>query len=139
LIGFDLVQDLAVTQSPLIRMLAALAIGLLAAGLAVGFQWLAFGLVGFLAGHFLVQTALAHFEVTQNATIWILAGGVIGGVLGLWLVDWAVIFLSSLAGATMIASEVNAEARIRVLILVALTTVGVVFQRTRLRQSQRPR
>jgi hypothetical protein len=44
--------------------------------LAVGFQWLAFGLVGFLAGHFLVQTALAHFEVTQNATIWILAGAI---------------------------------------------------------------
>jgi hypothetical protein len=138
-IGFDLVQDLAISDSQLIRFLIALGAGILAAGLAVAFQWLAFGLVGFLSGSYLVQAALARYEIaSDNQGLWILAGGVVGGVIGLMLVDWAVIILSSLAGATLISDEIRVDHQTRLLILLGLAIVGIAFQRTRLKREKLP-
>jgi hypothetical protein len=138
-IGFDLVQDLAISDSKLIQFLVALGAGILAAGLAVAFQWLAFGLVGFLSGSYLVQAALVRYDIGgDNQALWILAGGVVGGVIGLMLADWAVIILSSLAGATLISDEINVDQQTRLLILLGLTVIGVAFQRTRLRREKLP-
>ncbi len=137
LIGYELVRDLAIAQSPLMRVLLAVGAGLIAAGLAVAFQWLAFGLVGFLAGSYLVQAALVRYEITTaNPAIWIIVGGVIGAVIAFLLVDWAVIVLSSVAGATMIANQFEVANQTRLLIMLGLIVVGVIFQRTRLNREQ---
>ena len=60
----------------------------------------------------------------------------IGAVIALLLVDWAIIILSSLAGATMIAAEIPVEHQIRLAILAGLAVVGIIFQRSRLTRSQ---
>lgn len=136
-IGFDLVQELAISDSQMIRLLVAIGVGVLAAGLAVAFQWLAFGLVGFLSGSYLVQAALVRYQIGgDNHALWILLGGVVGGVIALMLVDWAVIILSSLAGATLISDEINVDHKTRLMILLGLTIVGVAFQRTRLKREK---
>ena len=138
LIGFDLVGDLALTDSPLMRSLVAIGVGILAAGLAVAFQWLAFGLVGFLAGSYLVQTWLVRYDAaTDNAGLWIIVGGVLCGIVCLMLVDWAVIGLSSLAGAMMISAEIPVKPETRLLILVGLTVFGMVVQGNRLKSDKR--
>jgi hypothetical protein len=137
LIGFDLVQDLAISDSRVIQLLVAIAVGVLAAGLAVMFQWLAFGLVGFLAGSYLVQAALVRYEIGgDNQALWILAGGALGAIIGLMLVDWAVILLSSLAGATMISDQLSVDHQTRLLILLGLTIGGVAFQRSQLKRQK---
>lgn len=137
-IGFDLVQDLALADSQAMQVLIAIGAGILAAALAVAFQWLAFGLVGFLAGSFLLQAAIERFEITAgNETMWYLIGGVVGAVVGLMLADWAVIVLSALAGAMMITNQIELEEQTRGLILVGLAIVGVVFQRRQLNRKTR--
>jgi hypothetical protein len=137
LIGFEVVRDLAVAESPLIRVLLAVGAGILAAGLAVAFQWLAFGLVGFLSGSYLVQAAFVRYEVASEHTgVWILVGGVVGGVIALMLVDWAVIALSALAGAMMISNQIEVQTQTRLLAMLILTIVGIIFQRRRLKRDQ---
>jgi Domain of unknown function (DUF4203) len=137
LIGFEVVKNLAMFDSRLVQVLVAIGAGILAAGLAVAFQWLAFGLVGFLAGSYLVQTVLVRYNIaSEHSSLWILAGGVICGVIALMLVDWAVITLSALAGAMMITGEIPAKPQTRLLILLALTIVGIIFQRSQLKRDQ---
>lgn len=138
-IGFDVVQETALVDSEFLQILIAVGAGILAAGLAVAFQWLAFGLVGFLAGSFLLQTAIERYEIAAgNETIWYIVGGVLGAIVALMLVDWAVIILSALAGAMMITGPVDVEEQTRALITIGLTVVGVVFQRRQLtRQKMR--
>ena len=140
LIGFDLVQDLAISDSTLIRMLIAIGAGILAAGLAVAFQWLAFGLVGFLSGSYLVQAALERYDVpTDNQALWILAGGVVGAIIAMMLADWAVIVLSALAGAMMISDQLTVDHQTRLIVLLGLTIGGVAFQGNRLKREKLPR
>ncbi len=136
-IGFEFAGNLGISDSQLIQGLIAVGVGIVAALLAVAFQWLAFGLVGFLSGCYLVQIALTQYELAgNNNTAWIIIGGVIGAVIALLLVDWAIIILSSLAGATMIAAEIPVEHQIRLAILAGLAIAGIIFQRTRLTRSQ---
>jgi len=133
-IGYDLVRDLAVAESQILQVLIAVGAGVLAAGLAVVFQWIAFGLVGFLSGSYLVQAAFEHYEwATDHETIWFFVGGVIGAIIAIQLVDWAVIVLSALAGAAMITGQIELEQQIRLLVLLGLTAVGVIFQRKQLK------
>jgi hypothetical protein len=140
LLGFQLVRDLAMFDSRLIQVLVAIGAGILAAGLAVAFQWLAFGLVGFLAGSYLVQAALVRFDIaTEHSGLWILAGGIAAGVIALMLVDWAVISLSALAGAMMISGEVHVKPQTRLLVMLGLTIAGILFQRSQLKKDQRRR
>ena len=138
LIGYDLVRDLAVSDSEVIQFLIALAAGIIAAGLAVAFQWLAFGLVGFLAGSYLVQAGFERYGYASDYdSILIIVGGVIGAVVALNIVDWAVIVLSALAGATMISDQIEMDNQLRLLVLLGLTVVGVAFQRKQLNDKER--
>lgn len=139
-IGFDLVQQMALVESQFLEVLIAVGAGLLAGGMAVAFQWLAFGLVGFLSGSFLLEAFMARYEIgAGNETVWYLVGGVIGAIVALMLVDWAVIVLSALAGAMMISGQIQVEEQTRALIMVGLTIVGVIFQRRQLtREKMRP-
>ncbi len=136
-IGLEFAGNLGISDSTFVQALIAVGIGIVAALLAVAFQWLAFGLVGFFSGCYLVQIAMAQYELPgENDALWVIVGGVIGAVIALLLVDWAIIILSSLAGATMIAAEIPVEHQIRLAILAGLAIVGIIFQRTRLSRDE---
>ena len=92
----------------------ALLFGIVAALLAIFLQSLAIYVGGFLAGGSFAANALALFigrgAPTEN--LFLLGAFVVGGIIGVILValifDWALIILSSLAGAGMVAAAVTA-------------------------------
>lgn len=117
-----------------------LVIGLLAALLAVLVERFAFSLAGFLVGGYLtLQFLVPFFHLEHGWLPWL--SFVIGGIIGVILVGvflgWALISLSSLAGAALIAEALNLESGIAFVVFIVLTVIGVVFQARDLRKDRR--
>jgi hypothetical protein len=95
--------------------------------LALFFQRLAIGLGGFAAGGY-----IAFYLTSLLATappFWIyLIGGVIGAILMYFLFDWALIAISSVAGATLIVQSIQWEPLYKALLYGVLIVVGFVLQ-----------
>ena len=116
-----------------------LVIGLLAALLAVLVQRFAISLAGFLAGGYLaLQFLVPFFHLEHGWLPWLafVIGGIVGVILVGMFLDWALISLSSLAGAALIAEALNLQYGIAVVVFVILTVLGVVFQARELRKDR---
>ena len=76
--------------------------------------------------------------LNQGAFSWIvyLIGGIIGALLVVFLFDWALIVLSSLAGASLISQALLLPAGIAGVIFLALVIVGIVIQGFTLQQQR---
>ena len=76
--------------------------------------------------------------LNQGAFSWIVyvIGGIIGLLLVIFLFDWALITLSSLAGASLIAQALAIPGGTASLIFLGLVIVGVVIQGSILRQER---
>jgi hypothetical protein len=143
--GVGFVVGLALTnrlfQGPeWVGIAIGLVIGLLAALLAVLVERFAISLAGFLAGGYLaLQFLVPFFHLEHGWLPWL--AFVIGGIIGVILVgvflDWALISLSSLAGAALIAEALNLQYGIAFVIFIVLTVIGVVFQARELRRDRR--
>lgn len=137
-IGFVVAMDLVVRLFPgpagnltIIALVAGLAAGVIGALLAVFFQQAAVGLAGFLAGGYIVLSLLGVFGLGELTIIgWVLAllGGILGFILALSLLDWALIVLSSLSGAALIAQAVDVSPLVTAVVLIVAVIVGVVAQ-----------
>jgi hypothetical protein len=113
-----------------VGLLVGLGIGLLAALIAVAVQRLAIGFAGFLAGGYIALQVLPLLNLEGGwATV---AAFLIGGLIGIILVGiflgWALISLSSLAGAALIIDALHMEAGLGTVVFIILVIVGVVFQ-----------
>ncbi len=115
----------------------ALVVGIIAALLAIFLQKLAIYIGGFLAGGSFAVNALQLLGIGGPRVENLILVGVfvIGGIIGVILVaivfDWALIVLSSLAGAGMIATVVAASGlglALAGIAFVALFIAGVVIQ-----------
>ncbi len=108
----------------------ALAAGILGALLALFFQWLAIGLAGFSVGAYIVLRLLHVSGWKAGGIEWVLLliGGVLGALLMILVFDWALIILSSLAGAGLITESLYAEQGSGTLLFVGLFIVGVLLQ-----------
>ena len=87
-----------------ISLLIGLGIGFLAALLAVLVQRFAIGLAGFLVGGYLsMQFLVPFFHLEHGWLPWLafIVGGIVGVILVNAFLDWALIVLSSLAGASL--------------------------------------
>jgi hypothetical protein len=116
-----------------------LVIGLLAALLAVALERFAVTLAGFLAGGYLTLEFLVPFFHLEHGWLpWLafVVGGIIGVILVGMFLDWALISLSSLAGAALVAEALNLQNGIAVVVFVILTVIGVVFQARELRKDR---
>ncbi len=116
-----------------------LVIGLLAALLAVLVQRFAISLAGFLAGGYLaLQFLVPFFHLEHGWLPWLafVIGGIVGVILVGMFLDWALISLSSLAGAALIAEALNLQYGIVVVVFVILAVLGVVFQARELRKDR---
>ena len=115
--------------SSVVAVIAVIA-GVLGAVLAVFVQKMAIGLAGFLAGAFLASGLATMFHVTVSLWGWVafLLGGVLGAVLLGAAFDWALIGLSSLAGAMLIANAAKLPPTVHLLVLAGLCVVGVIVQ-----------
>ena len=108
----------------------ALAVGLLGALLANFFQKLAIGVAGFFAGAYLASRLATQLAAQVKTPVWIiiLIGGIIGVILMYIIFEWALILLSSLAGAILVVDGFKLAGLIAVIVGALLFVVGMVFQ-----------
>jgi hypothetical protein len=144
-VGFVVAANLAaqylVGQNEWVIIAAGLVAGLIGAVLAVIFQRIAVAVAGFLAGAYIATYLLASLGVEMGNFEWVvwIIGGAIGGTLVFALFDWALIVLSSLVGASLVAPAFTLDAPIQTLLFLVLAVVGIVFQAGLLRGSERRR
>jgi hypothetical protein len=102
--------------------------GIIGVVLALFVQKVAIGAAGFLAGGYLAMTgATMYFHLVGQST-WIAfgLGGLIGALLLTKLFEWALILLSSAAGAMLIAQ--NLKLHDTMIVAVVLAVIGILVQ-----------
>ena len=123
-----------------VGLIIGIGIGLLAALLAVFLQRFAISLAGFLVGGYIALQVLPmlNIEVGWWATVLtFIIGGMIGVILVGMFLDWALISLSSLAGASLVTEALNLSGGLGMAVFVILIVIGVVFQARELQQGRR--
>lgn len=130
LAGIEFAGIWLVGQPMWVILAAGIAAGVIGGVLAVFFERLAFALAGFYATAYLaimVATRIGHYAMPVGLVFVV---GIFGALLAVVLMDWAIILLSSLAGAAAIVSGVTADPVVEAVSLVVLAAVGVVVQRS---------
>ena len=121
-------------------LLIGLAIGILFALLAIFLQTIAIGAAGFFGGGYVLLGLAAMMGLDRGALAWIVF--VVGAFLGIILIsllfDWALITLSSMAGASMLVNAFGLERGIGGVILIALFIAGMLVQGAILRREKHP-
>jgi hypothetical protein len=126
-------------QGPeLLALVVGLVIGVIFALLAIFLQGVAIGVAGFLAGGYVLTVLAGMIGLNQGAFSWIVyvIGGIIGVLLVIFLFDWALITLSSLAGASLITQALLIPSGIAGVVFLALVIVGVVIQGSMLQRER---
>jgi len=134
LIGFLLVLNLAQRYfpelSPTSLVIISLVVGILGAVLTVTLQKVAIGLMGFLAGGYLVYLLVSALSISVGNLIWIFV--ILGGILGTFLFssmfDWSLIIISSAIGASVIATHLIMPQPFPTVLTVVLFIFGLVIQ-----------
>jgi hypothetical protein len=119
-------------------IVVGLVVGVIFALLAIFLQGAAIGVAGFLAGGYVLTVLADMVGLSQGAFSWIVyvVGGIVGLLLVIFLFDWALITLSSLAGASLVTQALLIPSGIASVIFLALVIVGVLVQGTMLRQGR---
>jgi hypothetical protein len=115
-------------------------VGLLFALLAVFIEALAIGIAGFLVGGFVLTTFTNSLGFTDGLLFWLFfaIGGMIGLLLVMFLFDWALIVLSSLAGASLVVQALFAEGGPGGLAFIGLFLLGLIIQGVVLLREETP-
>jgi len=113
--------------------------GLVGALLAVFVQKVAVALAGFLGGGFLLLGILnlVGFDPGRFGWLAFLVGGILGAILVAAAFDWALILLSSLAGASLVSEALAAGRPAAVILYVGILILGIIVQAALLRQEKR--
>src|SRR5574341_1020567 len=87
-----------------LSIILGLVIGIIFALLAIFLQRIAIAIAGFLAGGYILTGLAGMLGLDAGALGWIVyvVGGILGVILVSLLFDWALITLSSLAGASLV-------------------------------------
>jgi hypothetical protein len=143
-LGFVVGMDWAVRLFPdaggLFQLLVAVAVGILGAVLASLFYQLAIAVAGFLAGGQLGVELFTVLSPASDQAVWLvfLLGGVIGAVVLLLVFDWALILMSSVLGASMVAQGVTGRSAFSGILFIVLAIVGVIVQAGMMRRRVAP-
>jgi hypothetical protein len=141
--GLELAPRLWPQQSETVIVIAALGLALVGALVAVVAAKVVLGLIGFAAGCGTAALLLPDLGANNGvlAVAIYLIAGVVGAVLLVILFDWALIALSSLAGAGLVSA--SAEQMVQMppaaatALVIALAVVGFLVQ-ARLWPARRP-
>lgn len=128
--GIQLATQIFSTQSEAVILAIALTAGLLGAVLAIFLQQLVVFFAGFLAGGHLMIRLLSLSDWPSNHYFWwfFLLGGILGALLALMLLDWALIILSSSIGAILISQVLSTDRAVAALSFIVLAVVGILIQ-----------
>jgi hypothetical protein len=121
-------------------LIISLGIGIVFALLAVFLQGVAIGAAGFLGGGYVLLGLATTLGLDRGPMAWaaFLVGGILGAVLVGALFDWALIILSSLAGASMLVRAFDVDALPGAVLFLILLIAGVLVQHSR-RQEKHPK
>jgi len=136
-VGFHYASSVLNFQSQLLLIGLAALTGIVGAVLAVFFQKIAVGLAGFAGGGYISLNLINLLGVRLDQLIWLpyLIGGLIGVMLIFFIFDWALILISSLAGASMIIQVLSLNPGMQFGLFLALAICGLVIQTVLYRKS----
>jgi hypothetical protein len=139
LIGLEVATRLSL-RSELLLILAGLVLGAVFALMAVFLESVAIGMAGFLGGGVALTRVALMLGLDSNAAqiIVFIMGGILGAVLIVWLFNWALIGISSVAGAAMVANALFLRPTERPLVFLVLLILGVLVQGLALRKEGPP-
>ena len=131
-VGFHYAPYVWNIQSQLLLVVIAILMGIIGAVLAVFFQKFAIALAGFAAGGYISISLVALLGFKFGQIIWLpyLIGGIIGALILFLVFDWALIIVSSFAGASMIIQAVSLNPRLELGVYFVLVLLGTVIQAT---------
>ena len=138
-VGFAVGMSITGVLSAGLPVWAVLAIalfcGLIGAFIAIFLKKGAIALAGLLAGGYIAMGVSLFLGIEIAPLFWMIfaAGGIVGCVLAVTLFDWALILLSSLAGAVLILEGIPFNPFGKALLFVALLIAGVLIQRSMMR------
>ena len=137
--GFDLAGIWLADKAGWLIVLIGLFTGLVGAILAVVFERIAFALAGFYAAVYLAVTLPGTLGLPDMHAILIVLGGFMGALLAALVMDWVIIILSALAGATIIVSTLGLGQVPGTIVFAVLALAGAFMQRTLLAKTKSTR
>ena len=139
--GYHYAQQIWAVHSPVLVLILAIAMGAVGAIIAILFQKAAIVIAGFAAGGYIVLILFDQFVGLPSQMVWMpyMIGGVIGAVILFLVFDWALIFLSTLTGASLIVQIAALNLWVEVALFFALVIAGTVFQANTLIGERRSR
>lgn len=128
--GYEYAGSTAGFQNQWTVYLVAFGAGCAGALLAVFLQSIAIGAAGFLLGGYSAVALMRLLELLTQQNLWFayIVGGVVGLVSMVALFDYALIFLSSLAGASLIVQAVSFSQPVEILLFLVLAMGGAALQ-----------
>ncbi len=130
LVGIDIAERFYSGAYPT-KLLIAVLIGIVGAFLAILFYKAAVAIAGFFIGGYLAVILMRYLALSPpQSAVWVpyLIGGIIGAILILVLFDWALIVLSSFAGATMIVHSIALRHVNLGIFFIVLAVIGILVQ-----------
>jgi hypothetical protein len=130
LFAFTLVQRMSPEVSQPLHWVLAIAAGLVGALLAIFAQKLAVGAAGMLFGAYTTLWILERYGVDLGNWEWValVAGGVVAAVLALLVLETALVVLSSILGASLLAGATRLDGLPVVVVFAVLLVVGIAVQ-----------
>jgi hypothetical protein len=128
LLGMQLAAVYLVDSSPWLQILVGLGLGAIGALVALLAQRVAFALAGFYAGAYLAVVLVAALGFTSDQLVPTVIGGVFGAIIAAIVMDWAIIFLSSLVGAGAIMEALPIAPGLAAVLTIALVVLGCMMQ-----------
>jgi hypothetical protein len=128
--GFELATRTFHVSPLWVAILIGVAVGLVGALLATFAQKLVIGIAGFLAGAFIVSRLMPQLGTQAQSWSWviILIGGVIGAILMYVIFEWALMILSSAAGAMLVVEGLNLAGMVAIIVGIVLFVIGIAIQ-----------
>ena len=132
--GVTIAQRLFHIEPEWVQLLIGIALGIVGALLAYFFQEIAIAVGGFFGGAYVATGLLNIFTTTtapsNDVVTWtlFLVGGVVGAILAIMLFDWALIILTSVAGALLVVEGLALAPAWASIVTIVLAIIGVVIQ-----------
>ncbi len=136
--GFAFIRTYLAVDSDLLLLLVGVILGLVGAVLAIVLERVAFALAGFYAGGYLVLALAEPFGYGSVNPALFFIGGIVAAAFAWVFMDWAIIVLSSLAGAGMIVMSFAGSPGASLVAFAALAAFGILVQGGLYRASKEP-
>ena len=137
LVGMRIAAEVLAGHPAWVFVLAGLVLGIIGAAVAIVLERLAFAVAGFFTCVFLAMTFSQEFGEPYNIAVLFLAGA-LGAIFAFLIMDWAIIFLSSILGAGLIVSVLKLGPTWGTLVYLILVFTGFVVQSQLMEQSNKP-